>query len=212
MKQYLVEAVGTFFVALAIILTGGEALAIGLMVMAMMYMGAHISGGHFNPIVTVTTWARGGMIQGSVLGYLVAQAIGALATGALVYVGTGFLWRFPSQTGLNVGASMVLEFLVSFVFASAVLAITTTDRVRGSGLAALLVGLSLTAAISIAGVLVNPALGVCSLIFSLIAGDVSTVLNNLIIQIIGALLGAVIAAVWFKHINKPDIHTVPEYR
>ena len=58
MRDYLMEFLGTMFLVLAIALTGNP-LAIGMMLMAMVYIGGHVSGAHYNPAVTISVWMRG---------------------------------------------------------------------------------------------------------------------------------------------------------
>ncbi len=58
MRSYLMEFIGTMFLVLAVTLSGNP-IAIGVMLMVMVYMGGHISGGHYNPAVSFAVWVRG---------------------------------------------------------------------------------------------------------------------------------------------------------
>ncbi len=78
MKKYIVEFVGTFFLVLAVGLSSGTLapIAIGAMLMAMVYGCGHFSGAHFNPAVTLAVWMRGKIGISDVPGYVVAQVLG----------------------------------------------------------------------------------------------------------------------------------------
>src|SRR5438874_4099010 len=91
MKKYIVELIGTFFLVLTIgcvVAKPKDAgdfapLAIGSMLMVMIFAGGHISGAHYNPAVTLAVWLRGKCSTADLPGYLVAQVAGAvLAAGA----------------------------------------------------------------------------------------------------------------------------------
>jgi aquaporin Z len=74
MKKLLVEALGTFFLVLVIALTG-DPIAIGVVLMVMVYMGGHISGAHYNPAVTLGVWMRGDISTKKARKYVVAQIV-----------------------------------------------------------------------------------------------------------------------------------------
>ena len=81
MNRYATELIGTFFLVLTVALTvmGGTPLAplaIGSALMVMVYMGGHISGGHYNPAVTVAVRLRGAMEPSDFLPYILAQCLG----------------------------------------------------------------------------------------------------------------------------------------
>jgi len=83
MPKYVIEFIGTFFLVLTIALAVGwdstiAALAIGSMLMAMVYMGGHISGAHYNPAVTVAVAIRGKCPKSDVVPYIAAQLLGAI--------------------------------------------------------------------------------------------------------------------------------------
>ena len=90
MKKYLVEFIGTFFLVLTVGMTviepgiGGLApLAIGSALMIMVYAGGHVSGGHYNPAVTLAVWLRGRCSTADVPGYMLAQVAGGIAASFL---------------------------------------------------------------------------------------------------------------------------------
>src|SRR5688572_26998247 len=81
MRKYIVEFIGTFFLVFVILLSTGELqpLAIGSILMVMIFAGGHISGAHYNPAVTLAVWIRGKIAGGEVLPYMLAQIAGAAA-------------------------------------------------------------------------------------------------------------------------------------
>ncbi|WP_308163130.1 aquaporin [Nocardia alni] len=83
----MVEAIGTFFLALTVVgavLTGSmfTPLAAGIILMTMIYAGGHISGGHYNPAVTMAVLVRGRITVGRAVGYWIAQAVAGVIAGA----------------------------------------------------------------------------------------------------------------------------------
>ena len=94
MNKYLTELIGTFFLVLTIGLSvlGGTPmapLAIGAVLMVMVYMGGHVSGGHYNPAVSLAVLLRGKLQARDVVPYMAAQVFGAVAAAAVVYVVLG---------------------------------------------------------------------------------------------------------------------------
>ena len=199
MKRYLVELVGTFFLTLAVALTA-DPMAIGLMLMALVYMGGHVSGGHYNPAVSLAVWMRGTLDSGLLLGYVVAQVAGALLAGIVFYTlaHSWLIMRLPEGVLGIVG--MVPEILMTFIFVSVILVVATTDRYKGVGIAGLAIGLTLTAIATIGGIF-NPAIGITSLCGGLLMGDATVAVNATIAHIAGPLLGGAVAAYWFGYIN-----------
>src|SRR3569833_1557508 len=116
MKRYLVEFIGTFFLVLTIGCTGIPAspgvippLAIGAVMMVMVYAGGHVSGAHYNPAVTLAVWIRGRCDAAMVAPYIVAQIIGAAAASWVV----GYIVGFPavSDKVILFGPAFLAEFL-----------------------------------------------------------------------------------------------------
>src|SRR5712671_4708274 len=90
MKAYVTEFIGTFFLVLAIGLSvvGGAGamapLAIGSTLMAMVYLGGHVSGAHYNPAVTLAVVLRGKLAVKDIVPYLIAQIGAALLAAVTV--------------------------------------------------------------------------------------------------------------------------------
>jgi aquaporin Z len=88
MSKLLVEFVGTFFLVLVVALTGNP-LAIGSILMVMVYAGGHISGAHYNPAVTIGLLMSGKVRNGDAIGYILAQLLGAFAAAGVAFWLTG---------------------------------------------------------------------------------------------------------------------------
>ena len=151
----------------------GVSLAFGLTVLTMAYAVGHISGGHFNPAVTVGLWAGGRFKAGEILPYWAAQVLGAVA-GAFVLsliatgksgfdlAGSGFAangYAEHSPGGYSLVAGFVAEVVLTFFFLVVILG--ATDRRAPAGFAPIAIGLALTlihlVGIPVTNTSVNPA-------------------------------------------------------
>ena len=151
----------------------GVSLAFGLTVLTMAYAVGHVSGGHFNPAVTVGLWAGGRFKAAEILPYWVAQLLGAVA-GAFVLsliaggktgfdlVGSGFAangYAEHSPGGYSLVAGFVAEVVLTFFFLLVILG--STDRRAPAGFAPIAIGLALTlvhlVGIPVTNTSVNPA-------------------------------------------------------
>src|SRR3972149_3950015 len=126
MKKYIVEFIGAYFLVLTIGFTvlepgaGAMApLAIGSALMVMVYAGGHISGGHYNPAVTLAVWLRGKCPTADVAPYILAQCVAAGLAGALVL----FLKQDEQVPPLALRplAALIVEFLFTFALCYVVL-------------------------------------------------------------------------------------------
>jgi aquaporin Z len=152
----------------------GVALSIGFTVMALAFAIGHISGGHFNPAVTLGLIAGGRVAASSAVGYIVAQCLGALAACAVFAV----IGRAPATFAANgydalsmTRASMVSVFLIELVLTAFLVFVImgATSRRAPAGLAPIAVGATLAAiyimAIPISNASVNPARSLGSAVF-----------------------------------------------
>src|SRR5438874_9835048 len=120
MKKYIVELIGTFFLVLTIgcvVAKPKDAgdfapLAIGSMLMVMIFAGGHISGAHYNPAVTLAVWLRGKCPTSDLPGYLVAQLAGAVVAASLVLFFKGN--QPPPNPTVPVLHALVAEFVFTF--------------------------------------------------------------------------------------------------
>jgi aquaporin Z len=151
----------------------GVALAFGLTVLTMVYAVGHISGGHFNPAVSLGLWSGGRFATREILPYIVAQVLGAVAGAAVLYViatgqpgfdvvQSGFAangYAEHSPGGYSLAAAFVAEVVLTFAFLIVILG--ATDRRAPAGLAPLAIGLCLTlihlVSIPVTNTSVNPA-------------------------------------------------------
>ena len=194
-KKFLAEFIGTFWLVLggcgSAVLAAvfpydsaaanplglgflGVAFAFGLTLLTAAYAIGHISGCHINPAVTFGLWAAGKFPGSKVLPYVVAQVLGGLTAGGLIYgiasgregfalSGSNPLatngWGAHSPGGYGFWAALLTELVLTFIFLLIILG--TTDRLAPIGFAGVPIGLSLTLihliSIPVTNTSVNPA-------------------------------------------------------
>jgi aquaporin Z len=206
MNKFIVECIGTFFLLLTIGLTviPGSAgviapLAIGSVLMVMVYAGGHISGAHYNPAVTLAVLIRGKCTIADVPVYLTAQILGA-AAGALTaqfLVGSG-----TAAGAIDVTKSLIAEFLFTFALAYVVLNVATAEGTSGNSFYGLAIGFVVMAgAFSVGGIsggAFNPAVAIAAPLMGLMDW------NNIWIHISADFAGGALAAVIFNILNPED--------
>jgi aquaporin Z len=166
MKNYIVEFIGTFFLVLVVGLTVIEPgasmlapLAIGATLMIMVYAGGPISGGHYNPAVTLGVWLRGKCETKDVIPYMAVQIIaGAIAAFIVSYVkGDPAI----GEITLDIPKSILNEFLFTFALVYVVLNVATSKKSAGNSYFGLAIGFTVVvgafAGGSISGGAYNPA-------------------------------------------------------
>ena len=132
MVRYLVEFIGTFFLVATVGFTVIEPgagplapLAIGSVLMVMVYAGGHVSGGHYNPAVTLAVWMRGRCDTADVPGYMISQVLGAIVAVFVVL----FMKNGAEVTASNpdIVRALVAEFLFTFALCYVVLNVATAN-------------------------------------------------------------------------------------
>jgi aquaporin Z len=206
MNKYLTEFIGTFFLVLTVGCTvvGGSPgviapLAIGASLMAMIFAGGHISGGHYNPAVTLAVWIRGKCATKDAGPYMAAQVAGgvvaALAVGFLV--GTG-----SPMTIKNGQAAFVAEFLFTFALAYVVLNVATAKGTSGNSFYGLAIGMTvMTGAFAVGGIsggAFNPAVAIGAAVMKALN------FSDIWIHLVADFAGGSVAAVAFKTLNPED--------
>ncbi len=203
-KNYLVEAIGAFFLVLTIACTGLlgadgviAPLAIGSALMIMVYAGGHISGGHYNPAVSLAACIRGALPVSQLLPYMVSQIIGgALAVCVFNFMaGEAAISSEPAE--FNLVSLLIAEFLFTFALCYVVLQSATTKDTAGNSYYGLAIGFTvLVGAFSVGGTLCagafNPAVAISAGMMSMISWGLAGC------TIVANLLGGAAAAYVFK--------------
>ena len=207
MRNYLVEFIGTFFLVLVIGLTSINPgagviapLAIGAVLMVMIYAGGHLSGAHYNPAVTIAAWIRGKCPSKDVLPYIVSQVLAGIIAATVVT-----LLKQPtsvSETSLATFPALATEFLFTFALVYVVLNTTTSKKTEGNSYYGLAIGFTIMvgafAGGPISGGVYNPAVAVGISTMGLSAW------NNLWIYLLGTIAGGSIGALVYKVINQDE--------
>jgi aquaporin Z len=206
MKKYIVEFIGAFFllfvIGLTVINPGAGPLApiaIGTTLMVMVYAGGYISGGHFNPAVTLAVWMRGKCETKDVPWYMVAQFLG----GVLAALLTLFIKR---SAGAQITAAvpavvpaLIAEALFTFALCYVVLHTATSKGTAGNSYYGLAIGFTLMAAAyaigNISGCAINPAVALGVTIMGLIK------VTSIWIYLVANFLGGAAAAIVYKAVS-----------
>jgi aquaporin Z len=184
----------------------GVSLAFGLTVLTMAYAVGHISGGHFNPAVTIGLWTAGRCATGHVIPYIVAQVVGAIAAAAVLWLiassqpgwvpggfaANGYGDLSPGKYAL--GGCFLTEMVMTFFFLFII--IGTTSKGAASGFAGIPIGLGLTlihlVSIPVTNTSVNPARSTGPALFAGI-GHIEQLWLFWVAPIIGAVIAGLLA-------------------
>ena len=190
----------------------GVSFAFGLTVLTMAYAVGHISGGHFNPAVTLGLWSAGRCATRHVLPYIIAQVIGAIAAAGVLYViasgkagwipngfaSNGYGDLSPGKYGLT--ACLVTELLATFFFLFII--IGTTSKGAATGFAGIPIGFALVLihliSIPVTNTSVNPARSTGPALFA--GGEY---VMQLWLFWLAPILGAMAAGVFAKWLYEP---------
>ena len=228
MRQYAAELVGTFWLVLggcgsAVLAAAfpevgiglvGVSLAFGLTVVTMAYAIGHISGCHLNPAVSIGLFAGGRFPANKLLPYIVAQVIGAIVAGGVLFViasgkpefslsggfaSNGFGEHSPG--GYSLLAALVTEIVMTMMFLLVILG--ATDKRAPQGFAPLAIGLALTLihliSIPVTNTSVNPARSTGVAVF---VGDWA--IAQLWLFWVAPIVGAVIGAVIYRYLGAEE--------
>ena len=210
LRKYTVEFIGAFFLVFTIGMVAFEPnaapkgfapIAIGSALMVMIYAGGHISGGHYNPAVTLAAAIRGRCPWNDVPFYMIAQVLGAVAAAFIVPIAKGQ----PTIEALKlvVLPTLLAEFLFTFALAYVVLNVATAKGTAGNSNYGLAIGFTvLTGAYAVgpvSGGAFNPAVAV-----ALAAWGVLPTTTSIWMYLVANFLGGALAGFAFNNLNPDD--------
>ena len=218
-KRWAAETIGTFWLVLggcgaavfaaSVIGVAGVSLAFGLTVLTMAFAIGHISGCHLNPAVTLGLWASGRFPGKDIIGYIIAQLIGAFIAGTIIlliasgkagfdaaansFAANGFGENSPG--GYSMISALVCEIVMTFMFL--IVIIGATDKRAPKGFAPIAIGLALVLihliSIPVTNTSVNPARSTSQAFF---AGGLA--IQQLWLFWIAPIIGAVLAGAVYR--------------
>ena len=209
MNKYIVEFIGTFFLVLTIglVVLGGvelAPLAIGAVLMVMVYAGGHISGAHYNPAVTIAVFLRGKCPASDVAPYWVAQFAAATAAAftAMYLVPDGVTEAARVDVSGKIPVALLAEFLFTFALAFVVLNVATASHTANNSYYGLAIGFTvLTGAFAVGGITggaFNPAVAVGGAFMKIFSWQ------QIWVHIVANVLGGALAAIVFMTVNDDD--------
>ena len=204
MKNYITEFIGTFFLVLTIGLTAGSEfapIAIGGMLMVMVYMGGHISGAHYNPAVSIAMIIRGLLSVKEAIKYILSQLSGAILAVLLINWLGGTIMEIPHSETASPIQILIVEAIFTFALVLVILNVATNPKTEGNSYYGLAIGFTIMAAAyaggGISGGVYNPAVGTGPILIDAIMGDEGT-LSNLWYYLVGPIAGGVLATYVYK--------------
>jgi len=213
MRKYLTEFIGTFFLVLTIVLTVNQEvamapIAIGCALMIMVYMGGHVSGGHYNPAVSLAAAIRGALPGVHLIPYWIFQIAGAFVAAWVGHIITGgnadgaALVVAPGDGNVFGIGSWLVEILFTFALALVVLQTATSKWTEGNSFYGLAIGFTVVVAAfaggGISGGAFNSAVGLGPNLFAQFMGGADGAINNLPLHVIAPLIGGILAAIVFR--------------
>ena len=196
------EFLGTFYVAIAVSLTSNP-IAIGLMLMAMICVGSALGVMHYNGALTLSFLLTNHISLRDAVGYWAAQIAGSFVALYVFYVITNMVYApepmidMPLWLSMNVELMMIIPFCLVALF----LCLRHSKHVYTPVVQAITIGFSFMA-IAFVGGIFNPSIASASLLWHMMYGGEFYHLNNLVIYVVGPLIGACLAGVLHKCIHE----------
>lgn len=203
-RKLVVEFIGTFFLVFTVCTAvryadGLAPLAIGAVLMVMVFAGGHISGAHYNPAVSTAVLVRGKLASNEWGPYVAAQLLGALVAAALarVVAGGGHHGAMP-----GVGRQLIAEFLFTFALAYVVLNVATARGTDGNSFYGLAIGFTVAAGAfavgPVSGGAFNPAVAFGAMVDGILPW------SHIWIYLLANLLGGAAAGFVFLYVQPAE--------
>jgi aquaporin Z len=205
-RKLIVEFIGTFFlvftVGMAVIDPGAGAmagLAIGTVLAVMIFAGGHISGGHYNPAVTLGVLLRGKVTINDAVGYWVVQVAAGIVAAIAVTIMKPAMPAEALNGSLDLVPALLAEFLFTFALVYVVLNVATAKGTEGNSFYGFAIGFTVVAGAyavgSVSGGAFNPAVAVGGSIMNIFAW------GNIWIYLVAQLAAGAVAAFAFRYLH-----------
>tara|TARA_Y100000813_G_scaffold135606_1_gene98080 strand:+ start:2889 stop:3509 length:621 start_codon:yes stop_codon:yes gene_type:complete len=200
MKKLFIEFFGTYFLVLIIGLSSGNPIAVGFGLMVLVYTGAHISGAHYNPAVTLALFLQKEISALDSVKYVISQIVGSTLAALSIYLMNTNMQVQP-VLGDSVYPIFFSEIIFTFLLVFVILNVATHPNLKGNSFYGLAIGLTVMTGIfsvgPISGAVFNPAVSLGPSIIDLITSEgVSHYFTWY--YIVFPLIGSILAVLGFK--------------
>tara|TARA_Y100001958_G_C21125617_1_gene468473 strand:- start:445 stop:1065 length:621 start_codon:yes stop_codon:yes gene_type:complete len=200
MKKLFIELFGTYFLVLIIGLSSGNPIAVGFGLMVLVYTGAHISGAHYNPAVTLALFLQKEISVLDSVKYVISQIVGSTLAALSIYLMNTNMQVQP-VLGDSVYPIFFSEIIFTFLLVFVILNVATHPNLKGNSFYGLAIGLTVMAGIfsvgPISGAVFNPAVSVGPSIIDFITNEgVSHYFTWY--YVVFPLIGSILAVLGFK--------------
>lgn len=211
MKKLVTEFIGTFFLVFTIglVVSGASpiaVLAIGTVLMVMVYAGGHVSGAHYNPAVSTALLLSKKMPARDYVPYVVSQILGATVAAYVASFVSGKSFAPMPGDGVSLPRALLVEILFTFALALVVQNVACSEKTKGNCYYGLAIGFTIVAAAfaggPISGGAFNPAVGIGPTLVHAATGGGS--MESLWLYIVGPIVGAVLASLVFQMQDKDE--------
>ena len=200
-RKLLTETIGTFFLVLTIGLTNLWELplgpiAVGFILMAMVYMGMSTSGAHYNPAVSIVMTLHGKLKPSDLAPYLLAQILGAFLANFTILILVGSSFSVGPSPEANLLAILLSELLFTFALVLVIFHVAVDDSTKGNSYYGFAIGFTVAAGGfsvgPISDAVFNPAVAIATIVFDSIVTGRS--LESLWIYIVTPIAAAIAAS------------------
>jgi len=211
MAKYIIEFIGTFFLVLTIALTGNP-MAIGGILIGLIYMGYSVSGAQYNPATTIAVWMQKKITSKEASLYILSQVMGAAAASLffhMLYGNTRVFFLSP-DIRINLLKPLLIETLFTFIMILVILYTAVAKKNTGNQYYGLAIGFTVMGLIYtgsyISGGAYNPAIGVVPILMETVMGVCEcNPINHSWIYLVGPLAGSVLASLLFRYVIKEEV-------
>jgi aquaporin Z len=212
-RKLAVEFIGTFFLVFTVctvinVKTGSPLiapLAIGSILMVMIFAGGHISGGHYNPAVSTAVLIRGKLDREEYVPYIVTQFVAGIVAALLARVVVGGAHAGPLA---GVGKELIVEFLFTFALAWVVLNVATASATAGNSFYGLAIGFTVAAGAfavgGISGAAFNPAVALGATVLGALKW------SHIWVYLLANFAGGAVAGLTFIALNPDEVSAETE--